>query len=444
MSKPRRRPRAQRIRPQWEARKAGWKERKKTGDQLRQRKEEQGLVPFAQPTLSNRKCTWQTEEEERAERQAAVEGQVKVLRSQLPKLLCRLAKIKDPRNPETSKHKLTVLLLYGLLSFVYQLASRREANREMTRPVFTENLRLLFPELETMPHQDTLNRLLSRIDVGHIEQAHVELVKDFLRNKKFQRYLVGKHYIVAIDGTQKFSRDYRWAEECQERRVGGAGGEGSGELAEFEYYVYVLEAALIFPNGMTLPLLSEFLRYPDGDVETAKQDCELKAFKRLTARLKESFPRLPLLLVLDGLYPNGPVLALCRQHHWQYVIVLQDKSLRSVWEEAEGLRKLSSSEDTLEQKWGDRRQHFWWANDIEYDYESEGKRKTEKVHVVVCEETWEAVDPKTNKLVEKHSRHAWLSSKPLNRQNVHERCNLMARHRWRLENSNSASSPPSG
>jgi len=435
---------------------------------------EQGLVPFAQPTLSNGKCAWQTEEEERAQRQAAVEGQLKVLRSQLPKLLCRLAKIKDPRNPETSKHKLTVLLLYGLRelaefeSFVYQLASRREANREMTRPVFTENLRLLFPELETMPHHDTLNRLLSRIEVEKIEETQVELVKDFLRNKKFQRYLTGKHYLVAIDGTQKFSRDYRWAEECQERRVRGAGGEGvparegSGELADLEYYVYVLEAALIFPNGMTLPLLSEFLRYPDGDVAAAKQDCELKAFKRLAARLKESFPRLPLLLVLDGLYPSdswsphGPVLALSRQYNWQYMIVLQDsnsassQSLPSVWEEAEGLRKLSSSgellefEDTLKQKGGDRRQHFWWANDIEYDYESEGKRKTEKVHVVVCEETWEAVDPKTNQIVAKHSRHAWLSSRPLNRQNVHERCNLMARHRWKLENSNSASSPSPG
>ena len=37
------------------------------------------------------------------------------------------------------------------------------------------------------------------------------------------------------------------------------------------------------------------------------------AFYRLAARLKGYFPRLPILLLLDGLYPNGPLMALCRQ-----------------------------------------------------------------------------------------------------------------------------------
>ena len=39
--------------------------------------------------------------------------------------------------------------------FVFQFASRRAVNRELTRPQFEANLRLLFPELETLPHADT-------------------------------------------------------------------------------------------------------------------------------------------------------------------------------------------------------------------------------------------------------------------------------------------------
>jgi hypothetical protein len=31
------------------------------------------------------------------------------------------------------------------------------------------------------------------------------------------------------------------------------------------------------------------------------------------------------------------------------------------------------------------------------------------------------------------SHHAWISSKPLCKWNVHERCNLGARHRWGIE-----------
>ena len=32
-----------------------------------------------------------------------------------------------------------------------------------------------------------------------------------------------------------------------------------------------------------------------------------------------------------------------------------------------------------------------------------------------------------------NSHHAWISSRPLNRNNLHERCNLGARHRWGIE-----------
>jgi hypothetical protein len=43
------------------------------------------------------------------------------------------------------------------------------------------------------------------------------------------------------------------------------------------------------------------------------------------------------------------------------------------------------------------------------------------------------VERGSNKIVSKKSKHAWISSKPLNKRNVHERCNLVARHRWNIE-----------
>jgi hypothetical protein len=70
------------------------------------------------------------------------------------------------------------------------MSSRREANREMTRPQFMESLKLLFPELEDLPHNDTLMRLLTGIDVNEIESALIGLVRKLIRAKKFVRYLV--------------------------------------------------------------------------------------------------------------------------------------------------------------------------------------------------------------------------------------------------------------
>lgn len=201
-------------------------------------------------------------EEERAARQEAAEEQIRIFRSLLPTLLKRLARIADPRNPKTLKHKLTVLVIYGLLSFVFQMASRREANRQMTLPMFLENLKLLFPELETLPHHDTLNRLLARIEVDQIETALIERIQHFIRKKKFYRYLIGRLYPIAVDGTQKLKRRQAGAEQWLQRKVAGSEQEGTTP-----YDVYVLEANLAFANGLTLPLLSEFLSHPEEDSE---------------------------------------------------------------------------------------------------------------------------------------------------------------------------------
>ena len=112
------------------------------------------------------------------------------------------------------------------------------------------------------------------------------------------------------------------------------------------------------------------------------------------------------------------------------MIVLQDKSLPSVWEEYEGLKKLEAK-NHFNMNWGNRRQRFEWVNDIEYYY-GPNERKKQIVHVVVCEENWEEIG-RDSEIVKKQSRHVWISAKPLDKWNVHERCNLGARHRWGIE-----------
>jgi hypothetical protein len=51
----------------------------------------------------------------------------------------------------------------------------------------------------------------------------------------------------------------------------------------------------------------------------------------------------------------------------------------------------------------------------------------------VCKEQWEEVDPNTAQIVTVENQHAWISSRPLSRLNVHTRCNLGARYRWGIE-----------
>ena len=66
-------------------------------------------------------------------------------------------------------------------------------------------------------------------------------------------------------------------------------------------------------------------------------------------------------------------------------------------------------------------------------FEVDNKKKRMFLHLVTCEEKWWKINKDTNEREEKRTRHAWVSSEPLNCRNVHERCNLGARHRWGIE-----------
>lgn len=385
-----------------------------------------GLCRPFKAAQSNRVSGHASQEEEEAQRQRHVAAFLEGVRPQLPALLRALGEIEDPRDPKKIEHELTLVLFYGMMCFVFQAASRREANRELSGPVLAEHLRLLFPELEKLPHQDTVNRVLGKIEVEKLQELHLQMIRRLVRNKKFDRFLVKGCYPVAVDGTQKLVSKVLLSPEWQERTFN----KGT-EAEKTQYYVYVLEATLAFANGITLPLLTEFLDYEQGDTEQAKQDCETRAFKRLAKRLKKEFPRLSIMLLLDGLYPNGPVFEICRKNGWQFMIVLQDGSLPGVWSEFEGLGKLESNNQAT-RTWGGRRQAFRWVNDIEHNWGDNG-RKHQKVHVVECLERWDEIDPETGEKVPRKSRHVWISSEPLNPGNLHERCNLSARHRWNIE-----------
>lgn len=378
------------------------------------------------PALPNRLSCFETPEEEMGDRQETVEKSVMVYYRMLSDLLPKLSRIKDPRKPGMINHKMKVLLVYGILMSMYQIGSRRKANQTISRPVFFENLKAMFPEFETIPHADTLARLLEKIEVSQILECMIELLKDLIRSKKFKNYMLKRRYLIAVDGTQKFFRDYQWAPECLERHVGG-------EARIPQYYCYVLEAVLVLDNGIVLPVISEFLENGIYGRDESKQDCERKAFYRMAEKLKEIFHGTKLYIAADGLYACGHVVTICKRNGWDYMIVLKEDSLPEVWKEALALMKINP-ENRLKCDWGDRGQIYSWANGIEYEYILEKMKKKEILNVVICYETWNEDHSMSSGVVEeKQTRYAWLSSREINYENVFFRCTKIGRYRWKIE-----------
>lgn len=66
----------------------------------------------------------------------------------------------------------------------------------------------------------------------------------------------------------------------------------------------------------------------------------------------------------------------------------------------------------------------------------EGKKhKKLKLNVVLCYETWqEHHSQSTGEIEQKETRYAFISSTPLNKENVFGRCTKIGRYRWKIEN----------
>ena len=125
---------------------------------------------------------------------------------------------------------------------------------------------------------------------------------------------------------------------------------------------------MILANGLVISLGTEWIEN-DG-LEYNKQDCELKAFDRLSVKLKKSFPRLPICIVGDGLYPNQTVFGICQQNKWEYIITLKDGNLQSVWKEAKSLiplQKENELEITTHKKTERKTTKHQWVTEINYN-----------------------------------------------------------------------------
>lgn len=71
---------------------------------------------------------------------------------------------------------------------------------------------------------------------------------------------------------------------------------------------------------------------------------EQKAGKRLLIRLRQMFPKLRIMVVADGLYANGPIMAQCRHLHLDFMFVLPRDHLPGAWAEAQAIRKLEKDQ----------------------------------------------------------------------------------------------------
>lgn len=235
-----------------------------------------------------------------------------------PELFSRFEETKDPRHSsyiEYSNKEMLETLYYKALA---EVESMRAMSREFNSDKIVSNLYWLMgrEEKEYLPHHVTLNEYLEKLEPVELEKIQDDIIYQMIRRKTFDDTKVLKHWLVLIDGTELDTgykqKNEHYLERCYNRGT---------EHEKTKYHRAVLEAKLYLGNGLVVSIGTESIENDDDYIkykyseEERKQDCELRAFKRLAKKIKQAFPRLPICIVADGLYVAESIMDLCESYH---------------------------------------------------------------------------------------------------------------------------------
>jgi hypothetical protein len=283
----------------------------------------------------------------------------KTIQKFFPDLLKKLSLVSDPRQKVKCDYSIEDLLFLSILLMSFSLESRNNYNQELRFSECIETINKVFGlNLNHIPHGDTLAYLWERMDYRDLEKLRHYLVKTIIKGRYLENFRFKKTYLVVFDGVELYRWNKKHCDNCLYARIND----------KYQYFHRVLEAKLVCENGFSISIASEFIENIDKK-EDDKQDCELKASYRLIEKVKKLFPRLPITLLADSLYPNQNMFEKCLANKWNFIFVLKDTVLKSVWEDFYGIFELTETSigaklDLPEFLVNNRR--YRWINDLFY------------------------------------------------------------------------------
>jgi len=239
--------------------------------------------------------------------------------------------------------------------FLFKLESRRQIDFFFDSPEFISQLEYLCgAPLERAPHNDTLAYTCERLNPGELHKARRYIIRSLLRSRALEYgRLLDTYWLIAVDATGRVSYHKKHCDHCLTATINGT----------TIYYHNTLEAKLVTPDGFALSIASEFIENESADVK--KQDCELRAFRRMAPRLKKDFPQLPICFLGDSLYAAAPAFSCVRENKWHFIITLKEGSIPNLYREFQTLKTLCP-ENSARRRGDNGIQTFHWVNHLEH------------------------------------------------------------------------------
>jgi hypothetical protein len=299
--------------------------------------------------------------EQRRKTTAAEKGKIIVYRiksvitKRFPELFRLFNALEDSR--KRAGYSMSEIVTGALFMHLLKEGSRNAYTNDRRDAIFARNYYRHFKL--RLPHPDTIDEVMRTLEPELLEELKAQLVGSLFEQKVLRRFrFLGKYYFVAVDATGMHTFDHKHCDHCLTK---------TSKHGVTTWFHYVLEAKLVTSSGLAISLASEFIEnQPGRDYE--KQDCEQKAFARLAAKIKKHFPRLPICILADGLYPNKTMFNICRNNNWRFIITLKDGNLKTFHQEVELLRGTQKEQQVYRADKTSRiKLTYKYLNNIEYE-----------------------------------------------------------------------------
>lgn len=231
----------------------------------------------------------------------------------ISRVRCQFQSIADHRQARKVEIPLIDALMSGLAIFSLKFPSLLKFEEQREEEHIRYNLQSLFG-IQQAPCDTQLREILDPIEPAEFHPAYRAVFQEAQEAGALEsfRFFNGS-YLVSIDGTGTFSSSRISCAECATKTT------RDGETL---YYHQLLAAAIMHPDHReVLPLIPEPILHQDGDT---KNDCERSAVKRLLTRLRNDYPNLPVTVVEDALFANGPHIKLLKKLNLSYIIGVKE------------------------------------------------------------------------------------------------------------------------
>jgi hypothetical protein len=261
--------------------------------------------------------------------------------------------IPDYRNQELVTYSKQSIMASALAIFLFRMTSgnnydnkSHDENEKYSRANIAKFIDA--PE-ERVPVIKTVEKFLKNMDEKIMNNLMIDFFKDLQKSKFFKQHsqiLPGDFFLLAADCVHTHTYDHPHHMDkhgnndcdCCLKRVYNRGCENE----KIRWLHNTLVYSFVFMGGLKIPIYRHPIHTKQiENLENAsdnlhKQECELVALKTTLPIIRRAFPKMKIVLLLDGLYANRPVIRLIKENRCGYIIVKKKGCLPSLAKDCNG------------------------------------------------------------------------------------------------------------